>query len=199
VYDYLLKRQCAEAAQAFAKEAGLDLHQLHIPVSTPQGFLYEWWTVFWDIYSAKNPGSSSNAHSSGPLSNAPNGQTSKQLMAYLAMQTAMDQKNASEYKSRKMAEFRFVQQQQSMMNGFPSSSSSSTSSNAQQQQQQQQQQQSQQNNGQKRQMMEPPAHGKLGLIAEMEAAQNSPLIGASPALQSGLINYHYQRKAYTND
>jgi hypothetical protein len=179
VYDYLVKRSCTEAAKAFAKESGLDVAQLHIPVSTHQGFLYEWWTVFWDIYSAKNPPSMATSSGSGSASSSStsstskaglNGpQTSKQLMAYLALQTAMDQKNANEYKSRKMAEFRYAQQQQqqSMMNGLPASHSLNNHPNA-----------------QKRQMMEAP-HAKLGLIAEMEAAsQNSPLLGASPALKS---------------
>ncbi|GAA5981900.1 hypothetical protein JCM10908_004659 [Rhodotorula pacifica] len=54
-YDYLRKRGWAEAASTFAKEAGIDERAwTGPPIEAPQGLLYEWWSVFWDVFIARS-------------------------------------------------------------------------------------------------------------------------------------------------
>lgn len=55
IHDYLSKRNFTAAAQALNDEASLG-SQTVVPVDAPQGLLYEWWSVFWDVFSAGNPG-----------------------------------------------------------------------------------------------------------------------------------------------
>lgn len=55
IHDYLTKRSFTAAAQALNEEASLG-NQTVVPVDAPQGLLYEWWSVFWDVFSAGNPG-----------------------------------------------------------------------------------------------------------------------------------------------
>ncbi|GAA99295.1 uncharacterized protein L969DRAFT_47203 [Mixia osmundae IAM 14324] len=52
IYDYLRRRNFANAAQAFAQDARVDPNQA-VPIDSPQGLLFEWWTVFWDIFMAR--------------------------------------------------------------------------------------------------------------------------------------------------
>lgn len=63
IYDYLLKHNMHDSARTFGAEAKVvpnvkkeddkDLPKPLIPIDAPQGFLYEWWALFWDIYSAR--------------------------------------------------------------------------------------------------------------------------------------------------
>lgn len=53
MHDYLLKRQFTEAAAALRSDAGLGDH-IVVPIDCPQGLLYEWWAVFWDVFSTNN-------------------------------------------------------------------------------------------------------------------------------------------------
>jgi len=51
IYDYCIKRDYKQTAELIKKEAKIsteDIKQIN-----SEGFLYEWWTVFWEIYSAK--------------------------------------------------------------------------------------------------------------------------------------------------
>ena len=53
MYDYLLKRGWHGAARAFAHDAKL-APDFYVPIDAPEGFLFEWWTVFWDIFDANH-------------------------------------------------------------------------------------------------------------------------------------------------
>jgi hypothetical protein len=78
VYDFLKRSGAQETARTYLREGGENiklkndgnsingnansssdsdgnapLPEADVPVQAPEGFLYEWWTVFWDIYSAK--------------------------------------------------------------------------------------------------------------------------------------------------
>lgn len=55
VCDYLRKRGYAQAAHAFCTEAGLD-EDRKAPIDAPQGLLFEWWCVFWDVFLASAGG-----------------------------------------------------------------------------------------------------------------------------------------------
>ncbi|KAK9765935.1 hypothetical protein K7432_005345 [Basidiobolus ranarum] len=52
IYDYCLKRNWTAAAQAILNEAQVPQDST-VPIDSPHGFLYEWWVVFWDIFSAR--------------------------------------------------------------------------------------------------------------------------------------------------
>ncbi|OIW03074.1 hypothetical protein TanjilG_19354 [Lupinus angustifolius] len=52
IYDYLLKRDLKAAAQAFQAEAKVSSDP--VAIDAPGGFLFEWWSVFWDIFIARS-------------------------------------------------------------------------------------------------------------------------------------------------
>ncbi|XP_058201049.1 transcriptional corepressor LEUNIG-like isoform X1 [Rhododendron vialii] len=51
IYDYLVKRNFKAAAEMFARDANV-CNNLAV-INEPYGFLTEWWTIFWDIYSSR--------------------------------------------------------------------------------------------------------------------------------------------------
>eukprot|EP01136_Pigoraptor_vietnamica_P022891 Opistho-1_new@6266 len=51
ILDYLQKRNFTQSAAAFSSEANVG--DTPIPIDAPGGFLFEWWGVFWDIFSAR--------------------------------------------------------------------------------------------------------------------------------------------------
>uniref|UniRef100_A0A061QY61 Transcriptional corepressor leunig-like n=1 Tax=Tetraselmis sp. GSL018 TaxID=582737 RepID=A0A061QY61_9CHLO len=54
ILDYLRKRRFHSVADAFQKEA--QVPQRVLAIDAPAGFLFEWWSVFWDIFIARtNP------------------------------------------------------------------------------------------------------------------------------------------------
>ncbi|TPX49020.1 hypothetical protein SeLEV6574_g01703 [Synchytrium endobioticum] len=52
IYDYCKKRNFLQSASTFSVEAQVPA-DTGVPIDAPEGFLYEWWSVFWDIFSAK--------------------------------------------------------------------------------------------------------------------------------------------------
>ncbi|ODQ78190.1 hypothetical protein BABINDRAFT_168381 [Babjeviella inositovora NRRL Y-12698] len=69
IYDFLVKSGLPATAKAFVAEADVpttntvapgaaeparaDLPALQISMDAPQGFLYEWWQIFWDVFNAR--------------------------------------------------------------------------------------------------------------------------------------------------
>ncbi|KAJ6833027.1 transcriptional corepressor LEUNIG isoform X1 [Iris pallida] len=51
IYDYLVKRNLRETAKAFQAEAKVSPDP--VAIDAPGGFLFEWWSVFWDIFIAR--------------------------------------------------------------------------------------------------------------------------------------------------
>ncbi|XP_027918066.1 transcriptional corepressor LEUNIG-like isoform X2 [Vigna unguiculata] len=51
IYDYLTKRQLHTTARLFKAEANVSTGP--VVIEAPRGFLFEWWSVFWDIYIAR--------------------------------------------------------------------------------------------------------------------------------------------------
>ncbi|XP_017221497.1 uncharacterized protein LOC108198244 [Daucus carota subsp. sativus] len=47
IHDHMRKNNMHEAAKIFAEEANLELNPV---IDAPQGFLAEWWEVFWNKY-----------------------------------------------------------------------------------------------------------------------------------------------------
>ncbi|OZJ03101.1 hypothetical protein BZG36_03367 [Bifiguratus adelaidae] len=52
IHDYCIKRNFHQAAKAFAMEAQLP-QDAPTPIEAPEGFLYEWWSIFWDLFEAR--------------------------------------------------------------------------------------------------------------------------------------------------
>ncbi|KAK9071307.1 hypothetical protein SSX86_009875 [Deinandra increscens subsp. villosa] len=48
ILDYLTKRKLNASKKAFGEEAKVPFN--HPAIDAPRGFLFEWWTVFWDIF-----------------------------------------------------------------------------------------------------------------------------------------------------
>ncbi|KAM5547802.1 transcriptional corepressor LEUNIG-like [Rosa sericea] len=51
IYDYLLKRNLHASAKAFQAEGKVSTDP--VAIDAPGGFLFEWWSVFWDIFIAR--------------------------------------------------------------------------------------------------------------------------------------------------
>ncbi|MQL71672.1 hypothetical protein Taro_003997 [Colocasia esculenta] len=51
IYDYLLKRNLHDSAKAFMAEGKVSADP--VAIDAPGGFLFEWWSVFWDIFIAR--------------------------------------------------------------------------------------------------------------------------------------------------
>ncbi|PIA40164.1 hypothetical protein AQUCO_02500100v1 [Aquilegia coerulea] len=51
IYDYLLKRNLHNSAKAFMTEGKVAADP--VAIDAPGGFLFEWWSVFWDIFIAR--------------------------------------------------------------------------------------------------------------------------------------------------
>uniref|UniRef100_A0A1D1YR16 Transcriptional corepressor LEUNIG n=1 Tax=Anthurium amnicola TaxID=1678845 RepID=A0A1D1YR16_9ARAE len=51
IYDYLLKRNLHASAKAFMSEGKVATDP--VAIDAPGGFLFEWWSVFWDIFIAR--------------------------------------------------------------------------------------------------------------------------------------------------
>ncbi|RAL37254.1 hypothetical protein DM860_004176 [Cuscuta australis] len=51
IYDYLVKRKMNLSARAFCAEAEVPADRKAF--DTPGGFLFEWWSIFWDIFIAR--------------------------------------------------------------------------------------------------------------------------------------------------
>ena len=65
IFDFLLKSNLSSSADSFAKEADMDPKHNHATETSPpgqfkpqydtaQGFLYEWWQLFWDLFNIKS-------------------------------------------------------------------------------------------------------------------------------------------------
>ncbi|KAJ1600522.1 hypothetical protein NDA14_001007 [Ustilago hordei] len=53
VWDYLSRRGFSSAAKALMNEAGMT-EPPEVPLKTPQGLLFEYWAIFWDVFAARS-------------------------------------------------------------------------------------------------------------------------------------------------
>nr|CAD1836107.1 unnamed protein product [Ananas comosus var. bracteatus] len=61
IYDYLLKRNLQATAKSFMAEGKVATDP--VAIDAPGGFLFEWWSVFWDIFIARTNGKHSEVAS----------------------------------------------------------------------------------------------------------------------------------------
>ncbi|KAH1103058.1 hypothetical protein GLYMA_13G237900v4 [Glycine max] len=66
LHDYMIKRGMHNAAEIFKKEALVPDHPVYSVVDSPDGFLLEWWSIFYEVFNSRQgkdletgPGSSS--------------------------------------------------------------------------------------------------------------------------------------------
>ncbi|KAJ7968579.1 Transcriptional corepressor LEUNIG-like protein [Quillaja saponaria] len=52
LHDYMVKRRMNKAAAIFKEEANVGDNP--IVIDSPEGFLYEWWSIFYEIYASRN-------------------------------------------------------------------------------------------------------------------------------------------------
>ncbi|WVZ61376.1 hypothetical protein U9M48_011265 [Paspalum notatum var. saurae] len=73
IYDYLVKRNLQATAKAFIAEGKVATDP--VAIDAPGGFLFEWWSIFWDIFhsssTAKNQASSASTSTSAAAAAAP--------------------------------------------------------------------------------------------------------------------------------
>ncbi|KAF6144311.1 hypothetical protein GIB67_024538 [Kingdonia uniflora] len=62
IYDYLVKRNLNASAKAFMTEGHVAVDP--VAIDAPGGFLFEWWSVFWDIFIARTNNNHSDAAAS---------------------------------------------------------------------------------------------------------------------------------------
>ncbi|KAL9146370.1 hypothetical protein ABFS82_13G105800 [Erythranthe guttata] len=51
VYDYMIRKNMHQSAQNFMREAGVTPKTVEI--GSAEGFLVEWWSLFWDVYTGR--------------------------------------------------------------------------------------------------------------------------------------------------
>ena len=51
MHDYMVKNNFTQSAEIFFQEAGVPSDA--VPIDAPGGFIFEWWSVFWDVFSAR--------------------------------------------------------------------------------------------------------------------------------------------------
>ncbi|GJM97333.1 hypothetical protein PR202_ga14253 [Eleusine coracana subsp. coracana] len=59
IYDYLVKRNLQATAKAFISEGKVATDP--VAIDAPGGFLFEWWSIFWDIFHSTTKSSSSSS------------------------------------------------------------------------------------------------------------------------------------------
>lgn len=98
------KRGYEQSAAVFQAEA--QIKEPNMPVDVPSGFLHEWWSVFWDIFSAR-------------FSNATNKEAFNYLEVICFLLKAVQLKQDFERKQRAMQQ-QMMQQYQKASNIPPS-------------------------------------------------------------------------------
>ncbi|KAI3466684.1 hypothetical protein Pfo_023347 [Paulownia fortunei] len=53
IHNYLIRKNMHTTAEIFAREA--NFYPKAVAINPPEGFLSEWWSLFWSVYSAKFP------------------------------------------------------------------------------------------------------------------------------------------------
>ncbi|GMH04614.1 hypothetical protein Nepgr_006454 [Nepenthes gracilis] len=101
IHDYFLKRKLHASAKAFQQEGKISTDP--VAIDAPGGFLFEWWSVFWDIFIART----NEKHSEAAASYI-EGQISKAR----EQQQLLQQQKSQQQQMQQLLLQRHVQQQQ---------------------------------------------------------------------------------------
>ncbi|KAJ3086758.1 hypothetical protein HK102_012554 [Quaeritorhiza haematococci] len=188
IVDYFVKRNFQQSLQAFFIEAQVP-REFQVPIEAPQGFLYEWWSVFWDIFRARSGKGSKEAIvyvEAQAIKNKRDREARLLLHQHLTgMQrqlTAQQVKQLQQYLQQHNQEQQQRQAQQQQQQERPAPQQSPTQ-HAQQQNQQQRQQKLQ------TRLSHPPQSPALGTSSAAAAAE------AAAADQRQLTQHQQQQHA----
>ncbi|KAL8463326.1 hypothetical protein ACS0TY_033332 [Phlomoides rotata] len=51
IHDYLVRKNLQHSADTLSQEA--NMQPKHVVINPPEGFLSEWWSLFWDVYTSR--------------------------------------------------------------------------------------------------------------------------------------------------
>ncbi|XP_073055404.1 transcriptional corepressor LEUNIG-like isoform X3 [Primulina eburnea] len=187
IHDYLVKRDLKATAQAFQAEGKVSSDP--VAIDAPGGFLFEWWSVFWDIFIARTNEKHSDvaasyiesqlmkAREQQQQSQQPQHPQQQQLQMQMQMQQLLLQRQA--------------QQQQQQQHQHQHQQQQQLHQQQQQQQHQQQPQQQHQQQGPQQQRREdaPFLNGTANGISG-----NDPLVRQNPGTANALATKMYEEK-----
>ncbi|XP_004138746.1 transcriptional corepressor LEUNIG isoform X2 [Cucumis sativus] len=173
IHDYLVKRDLKATAQAFQAEGKVSSDP--VAIDAPGGFLFEWWSVFWDIFIARTNEKHSDVAASYIETQLIKAREQQQHQQQQQQQTQPQQQQPQHMQMLLMQRHAQQQQQQQQQQ-----------QHQQQQQPQQQQQQSQQQQQQRRdgaQLLNGSSNGFVG---------NDPLMRQNPGSVNALATKMYE-------
>ncbi|XP_022929684.1 transcriptional corepressor LEUNIG-like isoform X1 [Cucurbita moschata] len=177
IHDYLVKRDMKATAQAFQAEGKVSSEP--VAIDAPGGFLFEWWSVFWDIFIARTNEKHSDVAASyieTQLIKAREQQQHQQHQQQQQQQQTQPQQQQPQHMQMLLMQRHAQQQQQQQQQ----------QQHQQQQQPQQQQQQTQQQQQQRRdgaQLLNGTSNGFVG---------NDPLMRQNPGSVNALATKMYE-------
>ncbi|XP_022132160.1 transcriptional corepressor LEUNIG isoform X2 [Momordica charantia] len=178
IHDYLVKRDLKATAQAFQAEGKVSSDP--VAIDAPGGFLFEWWSVFWDIFIARTNEKHSEVAASyieTQLIKAREQQHQQHQQHQQQQQQPQPQQQQPQHMQMQLLMQRHAQQQQQQQQ---------QQQHQQQQQPQQQQQQTQQQQQQRRdgaQLLNGTSNGFVG---------NDPLMRQNPGSVNALATKMYE-------
>lgn len=107
IYDYLMKRKLHASAKAFQAEGKVSTDP--VAIDAPGGFLFEWWSVFWDIFISRTNEKHSDVASSyieAQLIKARELQQHQKPQQHQQMQQLLIQRHAQQQKQQQQQQRR---------------------------------------------------------------------------------------------
>ncbi|KAJ6396862.1 hypothetical protein OIU77_021818 [Salix suchowensis] len=90
LYDYFIKRKLHKTAAIFREQANVAARPVEINDSA-QGFLYDWWTIFYDVYVYRQCRKGQNVKGKAPVNNEQMSQNGKRNACQIVPQLAINQ------------------------------------------------------------------------------------------------------------
>ncbi|XP_052206576.1 transcriptional corepressor LEUNIG-like [Diospyros lotus] len=172
IHDYLVKRDLKATAQAFLAEGKVSSDP--VAIDAPGGFLFEWWSVFWDIFIART-----------------NEKHSEVAASYIETQVM----KAREQQQQQPQQLQHPQQQQLQMQQlFLQRHAQQAQQQHQQQQQQVQQQQQQQQQTQQQQLQQRRDGAHVLNGSANGIVVNDPLMRQNPGTANALATKMYEER-----
>lgn len=101
IYDYMIKKQMRETPEVFKREAALAFDTaLPGGIGVPEGFLYEWWLIFYEVFMASQPNNGSFSGSSPTMMMTSSQETTGSLNRQPTMNEEMTRDSAIDTNTR---------------------------------------------------------------------------------------------------
>ncbi|KAG1335520.1 transcriptional corepressor LEUNIG [Cocos nucifera] len=180
IYDYFVKRNLHASAKAFQAEAKVSSDP--VAIDAPGGFLFEWWSVFWDIFIARTNEKHSDVAASYIETQLVKAREQQQQPQ---QQQQQQQPQPQPQQQQQQQQQQQIQMQQLLLQRHQQQQQ-------QQQHQQQQQQQHQQQQQQHQQQRRDGAHLLNGMPNGLVASD--PLMRQNPATANALATKMYEER-----